>query len=214
MLGTDAALAVSYREEAKEEARGSNGGEHINAGRECQFVRQSNVERFQIRDSPSVKRFGQIIYIDSGTSRRDKGASLISETSGEPTPVEQQLNYTILGSGNTGRPCGYENRALILIVYAGLMYPPCGCRNLIQPTLVQIRTEAAEGWKTRWLNLSRTQRQSFPSAECREPRSLASPYPPLSPPTRLLFYAMASGSHLTGSISVCCVGISFNPIHK
>ena len=66
-------------------------------------------------------------------------------------PVERQLKYTILYlEVGTRGPCGYEDRALILVVHAGLMYTPCKCRG------------------------RRTQSQSILSAQCREPRSLTS----------------------------------------
>ena len=46
ILGMDVALALSDREAAEEEARGSNGGEHLSTGRECHLVSQSNVGSF------------------------------------------------------------------------------------------------------------------------------------------------------------------------
>ena len=51
MFGTDAALALSDSKAAEEEVQESNGREHPSVGQECQFVRQSNLERFQIKDN-------------------------------------------------------------------------------------------------------------------------------------------------------------------
>ena len=165
MLGTDAALALSDREAAEREARGSNGGEHLSAGRECQFVRQSNVERFSDQRQPQGEGFGQI-YVGSGTCRRDKGTWFISTAQFRRTyacRAAAKIYGTVFGSGITGRPYGYEDRALILVVYAGLM----GAVAHRSPD----QDGSGKGWKTRWLNLRRTQRRWILSAECWELRS-------------------------------------------